>query len=302
MNPVPSLAAWTRLHACNPQALQDLGQLHGLALVPQGAASEPSSGTALRIRCARVQDAQVLVADLLWWQAGDGQRLYTVETGHRMLRPGQALERIQAQGLSPDSAHAIALVLLHQLLGQTSRVLDRIDEGLTVSMQSLRTFQLTVGTRRARGAEDLSDVDSHLSMLHQPLSVALQSLDDLERAASQLRRTGLAGSSLERLHVDALLAEIDGVQRRGRFMLERQRFHRRAAEETVAMSDLNVTKVFSVLWAAFIPGTALINWYGQNFRVMPELSWEGSLWMQLLAVLVLTAIPVWMVKQSGTLR
>ena len=139
-------------------------------------------------------------------------------------------------------------------------------------------------------------------MLNRPLSVVLEALDDLAQAAKQLRRSVLQGSQLECSHVDALLAEIDSVQRRGRFMLERQRFQRRAAEETVAMSDLNVTKVFSVLWAAFIPGTALINWYGQNFRVMPELSWQGSLWMQLLAVLVLTAIPVWMVKQSGTLR
>lgn len=299
MNPIQELSAWSRLHASSPEALQDLGRLHGIDLFAQTVARP---GAAIRIRCARLQDKQVLVADLLWCQAGDDQPLRTVETGHRMLRPGQALERIQAQGLSPGSSHAIGLVLLHQLLGQTSLVLERTDDGLTTSMRSLRAFQLTVGTQRTRGAQDLTDVDSYLLMLNRPLSVVLQSLDDLERAALHLRRAALRGSLLDRLHVDALLAEIDGVQRRARFMLERQRFHRRAAEETVAMSDLNVTKVFSVLWAAFIPGTALINWYGQNFRVMPELSWEGSLWMQLLAVLVLTAIPVWMVKQSGTLR
>lgn len=299
MNPIQELSAWRRLHASNPEALQALGQHHGIDLMPQMAARP---GAALRIRCARVQEGQVLVADLLWCLSGDAQCLYTVETGYPMLRPRQALERIQTQGLSPDSAQAIALVLLHQLLAQASLVLDRIDEGLAVSMQSLRSFQLAVGTQGTRGAQDLTDVDSHLSMLNRPLSVVLQSLDDLVRAASHLRRAAWRGPVGDRLQLDGLLAEIEGVQRRGRFMMERQRFHRRAAEETVATSDLNVTKVFSVLWAAFIPGTALINWYGQNFRVMPELSWEGSLWMQLLAVLVLTAIPVWMVKQSGSLR
>lgn len=297
-----NLPLWTRLHAASPEALDELGRSHGLDLLPTTAPSRWGAGTTLRIRCARVQDERVLVADMLWHQSADAQPLYTVETGQRMLRPGQAQQRFQAQGLPAGSAHAVALVLLHQLLGQTGLVLDRIDAGLTTTMRSLRSFQLTVGTPGTRGAEDLTDVDSDLAMLNRPLSVVLEALDDLAQAARQLRRSVLQGSQLERSHVDALLAEIDSVQRRGRFMLERQRFQRRAAEETVAMSDLNVTKVFSVLWAAFIPGTALINWYGQNFRVMPELSWPGSLWMQLLAVLVLTAIPVWMVKQSGTLR
>ncbi len=297
-----TLPLWTRLHAASPQALDELGRDHGLDLLPTTTPSQWGAGATLRIRCARVQDGRVLVADMLWHQSADAKPLYTVETGQRMLRPGQAQQRFQAQGLPAGSAHAVALVLLHQLLGQTGLVLDRIDAGLTTTMRSLRSFQLTVGTPGTRGAEDLSDVDSDLAMLNRPLSVVLEALDDLARAARQLRRSVLQGSQLARSHVDALLAEIDSVQRRGRFMLERQRFQRRAAEETVAMSDLNVTKVFSVLWAAFIPGTALINWYGQNFRVMPELSWQGSLWMQLLAVLVLTAIPVWMVKQSGTLR
>ncbi len=297
-----NLPLWTRLHAASPQALDELGRGHGLDLLPTTAPSQWGAGATLRIRCARVQDGRVLVADMLWHQSADVKPLYTVETGQRMLRPGQAQQRFQAQGLPADSAHAVALVLLHQLLGQTGLVLDRIDAGLTTTMRSLRSFQLTVGTPGTRGAEDLTDVDSDLAMLNRPLLVVLEALDDLAQAAKQLRRSVLQGSQLECSHVDALLAEIDSVQRRGRFMLERQRFQRRAAEETVAMSDLNVTKVFSVLWAAFIPGTALINWYGQNFRVMPELSWQGSLWMQLLAVLVLTAIPVWMVKQSGTLR
>jgi len=297
-----TLRLWNRLHAASPEAVHDLGRRHGVDLVPNAEPSPPPAGAAIRIRCARAQDGRVLVADLLWHQSGDAQALYTVETGQRMLRPGQAQQRFQAQGLPAGSAHAVALVLLHQLLGQTGLVLDRIDAGLTTTMRSLRSFQLTVGTPGTRGAEDLTGVDSDLAMLNRPLAVVLEALDDLEKAARQLRRSVLQGSQLECRHTDALLAEIDSVQRRGRFMLERQRFHRRAAEETVAMSDLNVTKVFSVLWAAFIPGTALINWYGQNFRVMPELSWHGSLWMQLLAVLVLTAIPVWMVKQSGTLR
>ena len=299
MNAVNPLPAWQRLQAADPRALEDLGRLHGIDLMPERITQ---TGTTLRIRCARLKEDQVLVTDVLWHQGSDEQPLFTVETGHRVLRPGLALERIQAQGLSPDSSQSIALVLLQQLLGQTGLVLDRIDQGLSVSMQSIRTFALTVGTDHTRGAEDLAGVDDQLAALNVPLSFVLQSLDDLLHAALRLRRGSLRVAATCVQDVDELVAHIEGVQRRARFMLERQRFQWRAAGETVAMSDLNVTKVFSVLWAAFIPGTALINWYGQNFQVMPELSWDGSLWTQLLAVLVLTAVPVLMVKHSGALR
>ncbi|BEO88498.1 CorA family divalent cation transporter [Serratia ureilytica] len=256
----------------------------------------------MRIRCTRLEGKQVLVTDLLWYQGNDAQPTFTVETGHRVLRMEQVFERIQSQGLPAGSSQSVSLVLLHQLLGQTALVLDRIDQGFSVSMKTIRGFQLNAGTDRVCGAEDLAEIDNHLSMLNKPLLFVLQSLHDLEQASLRLRRMAKSSSTLTVEHVDELVAEIEGVQRRARLVLECQLFQRSAAGETVAMSDLNVNKVFNVLWAAFIPGTALINWYGQNFRFMPELSWDGSLWTQLLAVLVLTAVPVLMVKHSGALR
>ena len=299
MNAIKELPAWQRLHAGDLQALEDLGRLHDVDLVPSAAAGGAAT---LRIRCTRLKAGKLVVSDLLWREADDGGSLYTVETGYPLLRPGEALERLQAQGMAVDCPQSIALVLLHQLLSQTVRVLERINQDLSSPLQAIRAFQLNVGTNNTRGVEDLSSVDTHLNSLNAPLSYVLQSLDDIEQATQRLRRSAPARGESALARVQELMTEIEGVQRRARFMLERQRFHWRAAGETVAMSDLNVTKVFSVLWAAFIPGTALINWYGQNFRVMPELSWDGSLWVQLVAVLVLTAVPVWMVKQSGALR
>ncbi len=299
MNAIKELPAWQRLHAGDLQALEDLGRLHDVDLLPRAAAGGAAT---LRIRCTRLKGGKLVVSDLLWREADDGGSLYTVETGYPLLRPGEALERLQAQGMAVDCPQSIALVLLHQLLSQTVRVLERINQDLSSPLQAIRAFQLNVGTNNTRGVEDLSSVDTHLNSLNAPLSYVLQSLDDIEQATQRLRRSAPARGESALAQVQELMTEIEGVQRRARFMLERQRFHWRAAGETVAMSDLNVTKVFSVLWAAFIPGTALINWYGQNFRVMPELSWDGSLWVQLVAVLVLTAVPVWMVKQSGALR
>ncbi|MDY0308845.1 MAG: CorA family divalent cation transporter [Castellaniella sp.] len=299
MNVIKELPAWQRLYANDLQALEDLNRLHDVDLIPRVAYG--AAGT-LRIRCVRLKDDQLVVSDLLWRQARGDEPLYTVETGAPLLRPGQALERLQAQGMQADCPQSVALVLLHQLLEQAVRVLERINQDLSSPVQSIRAFQINVGTNDTRGVEDLSGVDKYLNSLNVPLSYVLQSLDDIERANQRLRRAALRQGGPLLDQVQELMIELDGVQRRARFLLERQRFHWRVAGETVAMSDLNVTKVFSVLWAAFIPGTALINWYGQNFRVMPELSWDGSLWVQLVVVLILTAVPVWMVKQSGALR
>ena len=129
------------------------------------------------------------------------------------------------------------LGMLQQLLGQTGLVLDRIDQGLSVSMRTIRTFQLDAGTERARGTEDLADVDRQLATLDRPLSLVLQSLADIEHAALKLRRRVTPLSGVSQQDVDELIAHVEGVQRRARFMLERQRFHWRAAGETVAMSE-----------------------------------------------------------------
>lgn len=49
------------------------------------------------------------------------------------------------------------------------------------------------------------------------------------------------------------------------FLVERHRFHARGTAQQISTSDLNVVKIFTVLWAILIPGSTLINWYGQNF-------------------------------------
>jgi magnesium transporter len=299
MKKVNELPAWVRLQVSNQQELEDVARMYGLPLTTETMVRPEG---VLRIRCTRLEGLRLLVTDMLWFQRDDQTPLYTVETVHGELWPGQAREWMQAQGLPFESSHATALVLLHQLVVQTAKVLDAIDDGLSVAGHVNARLLTNVGTDEAGGVEDVANLDAYLSTLHAPLSFVLQSLYDLERAGRQLRRAVLQRSWLTVERVDELVAEIESVQRRACFMQERQRFHQLAAQETVAMSDLNVVKVFTVLWAIFVPGTALINWYGQNFRFMPELSWFASSWVQMLGVLLVTAVPVIIIRQAGALR
>ena len=303
MKPIIQSSAWQHLQTSDQAALKEIEEYRVASIVPSTLANPDA---AIRVCCLQINNDEIHANYILWRYIDSQQQLVTVEdpSNHSMIQHNLVLDRITHLGLEPGNASTTALVVLHQLLDQSAAVLDSIDQGLSSSMKVIQSFQSLVGTEKTRGTEDLSDVDRNLTRLSVPLSYVQQSLDDLQLAAIRLRRSMLrnAQPSSYLMHAGELINKIEGTQRRARFLLERQRFHWRAAGETVAMSDLNVIKVFSVLWAAFIPGTALINWYGQNFRVMPELSWEGSLWVQLAAVLLLTALPVIMVKQSGALR
>jgi magnesium transporter len=299
MKVMNELPAWVRLRANSQQELDDLARMHTLTLTEESALHAEG---VLRMRCPRLDGSRLLVTELWWVQRDDQTPLYTVETAYGELWAGQARAWLQSQGLALDSAHATALAFLRQLAQQTATVLDAIDARLSVAGRANARLLRNAGTDRAGGIEDVEDLGVYLSTLNIPLSLVVQSLEDLERAARQLRRAVLRQSSLTVDRVDELIAEIERVQRRVHFLLDRQRFHQRTAQEVVAMSDLNVVKVFTVLWAIFVPGTALINWYGQNFRFMPELSWFASSWVQMLGVLLVTAVPVLIISKAGALR
>lgn len=289
----PTSMAWVRLQARRPQELEPRARTHG---------SEQLANGAFRIRCTRLVSARLLVTDT-WWRVGDDTTpLWTMETAYGELDAARAHAALQAQGLPAESAHTVALTLLRQLLEQALTVLDAIDTGLSVARHVNARMLRNIGTDAASGIEDVTALDAHLSTLHAPLSFVIQSLHDVERAAHQLRRAALHGSRLSPERIEEFIAEVEGAQRRARFTRDRQRFHQALARDTIAMSDLNVVKVFTVLWAIFVPGTALINWYGQNFQFMPELAWAGSSIVQMLGTMVVTAVPILIIRMAGALR
>ncbi|WP_173911004.1 CorA family divalent cation transporter [Acinetobacter sp. Marseille-Q1618] len=299
LDAIKCLTFWQRLSAQEMEDFIYLKQQFAIDFKPKNFAQNNKT---LCIRCVRIENQKILLTDLLWYVAEDAQPIYTVENKYRVIRPAQALERMQFQQLHLDSSHSIAFVFLNQLLGQAIHIIDYIDQNVSENVTFIRNFQLNPNNQYAAGVEDLSRVDTDLNQLSSLLGHVLNTVNDLELATRQLKYQVLQRSQLDMHYVEDLMSEIEATKRRIQFLIERQRFHWSVAGECVSRSNLNITKVFSVLWAAFIPGVALINWYGQNFRVMPELSWNGTMPVQLITVLLLTAIPIWMVKNAGSLR
>lgn len=299
MGAIKALKMWQRLSAEDAKDLEYLGQIHAINFAPN---ADFLSQKSLNLRCIKLEQEKIIITDLLWYLGKDHQPLYTVENQHRVLRPLQAYERLEFQQFSLQSSHCLAMIFLHQLLIHTIHVVNHIDQHVSSNAAFIRHIQVENRLQYAIGVEDLIEVDNNLNHLSTLLGHVFHSVNDIEVAARQLRDQALTHSQLDFNYIDDLIHEIEVTKRRVHFLIERQRFHWNLAGESVSNSNLSITKIFSVLWAAFIPGVALINWYGQNFRIMPELSWEGTMPVQLLAVLLLTAIPVWMVKNAGSLR
>ena len=73
------------------------------------------------------------------------------------------------------------------------------------------------------------------------------------------------------------------------------------------MTSLNVrqnqvVKVFTIITAVFLPPTLIATFYGMNFSVMPELSWEWGFTATILLTLLAALLPLWYIKRKGWLR
>lgn len=152
------------------------------------------------------------------------------------------------------------------------------------------------------GVSDLSHVSEMLVDIDQVLSHVSYAIGSLSQFARLLRRDAGSTSGVPRTLIDALIQQGEALTRRMEFLVDRHRFHSQGTSQQISTSDLNIVKIFTVLWAILIPGTTLINWYGQNFEFMPELSWEFSSWIQILGVFVLAVLPIYTVKRAGQLR
>ena len=158
-------------------------------------------------------------------------------------------------------------------------------------------------TSRSLGVSDLPRVSEVLVDIEHAVSFIAASVASLTQLARLLRRDIMvAPGGVARPRADTLIQQGEALSRRIEFMVDRHRFLTQGVSQQISTSDLNIVKIFTVLWAILIPGTTLINWYGQNFEVMPELSWEYSSWVQILGVFLLAVIPIYTVKRAGQLR
>lgn len=200
------------------------------------------------------------------------------------------------------SPEAVVLALIQEGFQASASSLTMLEADLRDVHASKSTLVGDGEKLRTVGVSDLPAVSEILKNIDEVLSHTSYTVSRLSQLARLLRREIPAADTVAKAQTIDLVTQGDALARRVEFIVDRHRFHRQSAAQQISTSDLNIVKIFTVLWAILIPGTTLINWYGQNFAVMPALSWDFTSPIQLVGVFLLTALPIYVIKRAGQLR
>ncbi len=231
-----------------------------------------------------------------------GDELITCEPGDGL----PLLQDVAARLLWQDPGEADALragaEIVRAGFGASAASLTRIESEIRGVRLAVSDLEAERGPEHGISVSDLPRVSEQLVDIDAVLSHVAAAVSRLGQFARLLRREAAVRAADERAEFDALIQQGDALATRLEFLVDRHRFHSRGTAQRISTSDLNIVKIFTVLWAILIPGTTLINWYGQNFEFMPELSWDLSAWIQIAGVFCLAVLPISTVKRAGQLR
>lgn len=230
------------------------------------------------------------------------EQLVTVEPGKGVPLLQDVEARLQWAGAAEGMPHEAWFAIAQTGLLSSVAALEYMEADIN-TVRAPMAAAASAESSRSMAVSDLPRVSELLVDIDHALSYVAASVASLTQLARLLRRESIAASDvMPRQEIDALIQQGEALTRRVEFMVDRHRFLSQGVSQQISTSDLNIVKIFTVLWAILIPGTTLINWYGQNFEVMPELSWDASAWVQILGVFFLAVIPIYTVKRAGQLR
>lgn len=288
---------WTRVFVTGTQDLADAEHTLGFEVQP-GTGQPGTNVFPLRLMDARSDSAEVHEVTMVLRE----DRIVTVEPAGGVPSLQDVEARLQLDQASATHPDTVCLALVQAGYATVAHSLDMIEGDIRTVHQAMARLDLERAGVKSVGVSDLPHVSELLTDIDQALSHVSYTVGRLVQLARLLRHEATDHGTLERTRLDDLVLQGQALARRLEFIVDRHRFHAQGASQQISTSDLNVIKVFTVLWAILIPGTTLINWYGQNFEFMPELSWPYTPWVQIAGVFLLAALPIYVIKRAGQLR
>lgn len=228
--------------------------------------------------------------------------LITVEPGDGLPLLQDVAARLQWEETRTPGPLVAGAAIVRAGFQECTAALARIESDIRGVRTAVADLESERGAEQGISVSDLPRVSERLVDVDAVLSHVATSVSRLGQLARLLRREGAVAAAHDRGEFDTLVQHADALATRVEFLVDRHRFHSRGTAQRISTSDLNIVKIFTVLWAILIPGTTLINWYGQNFEFMPELSWNMSAWIQIAGVFCLAVLPIYTVKRAGQLR
>ncbi|HAV5946912.1 TPA: hypothetical protein JI227_13170 [Acinetobacter baumannii] len=102
--------------------------------------------------------------------------------------------------------------------------------------------------------------------------------------------------------VSKLACDVVEVKKYASFEYEQVRYLQNAVTNIMNIKQNQIVKVFTIITAVFLSLTLVGTFYGMDFDVMPELSWEHGFLYCMILTLAVAIIPLAYIKYKGWLR
>ncbi|WP_254627282.1 CorA family divalent cation transporter [Acinetobacter lactucae] len=215
-----------------------------------------------------------------------------------------ALRRLNRKVSHHETPRSTLRVLLQIANDNTDNVIDCIAEGLKETSDEI--FQISEGRGedgKELGVQDLLETIFNLNQREELISRCLESQLSLMRVVRYLNGEVDNISEVElQILVSELAGDVAEVKEYASFEYEKVRYLQNAVTNIMNIKQNQIVKVFTIITAVFLPPTLVGTFYGMNFAVMPELSWEHGFLYSMILTLAAAILPLAYIKHKGWLR
>jgi magnesium transporter len=215
-----------------------------------------------------------------------------------------ALQRLIRRPFNVHNPKAVLRVLLQVANDSADSVIDSIADEL--KRASVEIGEISEGYNahgKELGVLDLLETMRDLNEKEELISTCLEAQPSLARAVRYLNGEvdNITEAELQIL-VGELAGDVAGVKEHAYFEHEKVRYLQNAVSNILNIKQNQIVKVFTIITAVFLPPTLVGTFYGMNFAVMPELSWEHGFIYSMFLTLGAAILPLAYIKRKGWLR
>ena len=215
-----------------------------------------------------------------------------------------ALSKLRRKPTNTQDPKAVLRVLLQMANDGADAVIDRIADELEKSAKEISDISDGYNASgKELGVPDLVETMRQLNDKEELISLCIEAQLSLARAVRYLSGEvdNLSEADLQGL-VNELAADVAGVKEHAYFEHEKVRYLQNAVTNILNIKQNQIVKVFTIITAVFLPPTLVGTFYGMNFAVMPELSWEHGFIYSMGLTLLAAVLPLVYIKRKGWLR
>lgn len=249
-----------------------------------------------------IREGDGLRYDRVTFAIGD-RVLVTVEPEDGYHPFDRALILLKRRPELPRDAYGIMYALLQSMNSATNNVVEVSSAALEALNDEIAYIVEGFDEQgREIRTDDITDMMTQLNEREELISRIQESQLLLERAARYLRTEINGRGAALRAQIDTLISDVQGVKEHAGFEHDKVRYLQQSVMTSLNAKQNQVVKVFTIITAVFLPPTLIGTFYGMNFAVMPELSWEWGFTVTIGITLLAALLPLWYIKLKGWLR